>query len=189
MVFLESQQIGWYALVKSYIKTVPSHAIEHAYLDDLLRIILDCSLAWCRKFGKFPIYRSEMTVVKNMLALLQTYVCEWSEGDEAQKQKNINPNEVKDIITKAILFAVVWSIGGALDENCRKSFNSFLLKLISAADDIAKTFEIQPQYQVSPITINVKLQERANLFDMVFDRAKNNFIAWTQTQPPFVIPK
>lgn len=42
MVFLETQQIGWYALVKSYIQTIPEKFIEHAYLDDLLRVLVDC---------------------------------------------------------------------------------------------------------------------------------------------------
>lgn len=70
MVFLESQQIGWYALVKSYINTIPTNVIDHAYLDELLRVLLDCSLAWCRAHGSFPIHKSEMTLIKNMLNLL-----------------------------------------------------------------------------------------------------------------------
>ncbi|CAD8115295.1 unnamed protein product [Paramecium sonneborni] len=188
MVFLETQQIGWYALVKSYIQTIPEKFIEHNYLDDLLRVIIDCSQEWMRKNGKFPIYKSEMTLVKNMLLILQTYLQEWTDMDEKASQKQINHNEIKDVVSKAILFSCVWSFGAAIDEVCRKQFNQFLIKLISA-ENVLETFNLQLQYKFLPININAKLPEKANLFDMVYDRAKNNFIIWTQTQPPFVIPK
>lgn len=83
------------------------------------------------------------------------------------------------------MFACVWSIGGAIEEGSRKKYNLFLLKLISAADDVVETFGLVLQYPFEPVTIAAKLPEKANLFDMVFDRSKNNFISWTQTQPPF----
>lgn len=36
----------------------------------MLRVMLDCSLAWGRVHGKYPIYKNEMTMVKNFLLLM-----------------------------------------------------------------------------------------------------------------------
>lgn len=85
-----------------------------------LQWIVDCSLAWCNRYGKFPIFKSDMTFVKNLLEILHTYLDEYK--DETLKL----PKEIDDIIGNSILFSCVWSIGAALDEHCRKTYNEFL---------------------------------------------------------------
>jgi hypothetical protein len=42
-----------------------------------LQWIVDSSLAWCNRYGKFPIFKSEMTFVKNLLEILHTYLAEY----------------------------------------------------------------------------------------------------------------
>ena len=69
-------------------------------------------------------------MVKNLLLILNIYILEYS--DENVKL----PKEIEDILGCAMLFSTIWSIGGSLDETCRKKFNDFMLKLISAAPDI-----------------------------------------------------
>jgi dynein heavy chain, axonemal len=74
---------------------------------------------------------------------------------------------------------VVWSIGAALDENCRKTYNEFLQRLISAAADIPEQYRLDLKYPFEPQSIHAKLPEKSNLFEMVFDKSKNLFLAWT----------
>lgn len=48
---------------------------------------------------------------------------------------------MKEVFSRAILFACVWSFGGAVDEVCRKAFNLFLLKLISS-EDVVESYNL-----------------------------------------------
>jgi len=44
-------------------------------------------------------------------------------------------------------------------------------------------------YPFEPQAVHAKLPDKSNLFEMVYDRNKNSFLAWTQTQPPYMTPK
>jgi dynein heavy chain, axonemal len=133
MVYLESQQIGWYALVKSYVQKIPnSLEKQRPFLQNKLRWIIDCSLAWCERNGKFPIYKSPMTMVNNLLNIVNTYMGEFSEDGVKV------PKDIEEVLANIVLFSCIWSIGGALDEFCRKKYNEFLIRLISAAADVAE---------------------------------------------------
>ncbi len=79
-------------------------------------------------------------MVKNLLLLLQIYVTEYS--DENVKL----PKEIEEILSCTMLFSTVWSIGASMEETCRKKFNEFLLKLISAAPDIPDQFNLDLSY-------------------------------------------
>ena len=85
-----------------------------------------------------------MTFVKNLLEILGTFLVEFQ--DETVKL----PKDIEDILGNAILFSCVWSIGGALDETCRKKFNDFLQKLISAAADIPEQYSLDLMYPFDP---------------------------------------
>jgi dynein heavy chain len=121
MVFLEAQQIGWYALVKSFVQRLPlTLEKQKTMVLDKLRWIIDSSLAWGNRYGKFPIYKSDMTMVKNLLDILGTFIPEFV--DENVKI----PKEIDEILSNQILFSCVWSFGASLDEDCRKKYNEFV---------------------------------------------------------------
>lgn len=85
-----------------------------------------------------------MTFVKNMLEVLGTFLIEFQDD-------NIKlPKEIDEILGNAILFSCVWSVGAALDESCRKKFNEFLIKLISAAADIPELYQLDLLYPFDP---------------------------------------
>ena len=44
-----------------------------------------------------------------------------------------------------------------------------------------------PNYEAKKI--NVKMGEFKSIFDLYFDREKLNWINWTKTMPPYVVPK
>ena len=115
MVFLEQHQIGWLALIKSFIKNVPKvleKSKEFIFLK--LKWICDCSLAWVKKNGKCPVYGSEMPIVNNLLKVMSTCL-------EDYNHENCKlPKEIDEIISNSILLSCIWSIGAALDETSRK---------------------------------------------------------------------
>ena len=75
MVFLETKQLGWFALIKTFIANLPEKL--HKYGELLLaksKYLINAILAWSRKFGKFVVHQSEMTFVNSYLRILSTYL-------------------------------------------------------------------------------------------------------------------
>lgn len=59
MVFLETKQLGWFALVKSFVALLPTK-IEKQKETILLKsqYVINGCLGWTRKYGKFLVHQS-----------------------------------------------------------------------------------------------------------------------------------
>lgn len=110
MVFLETKQLGWFALVKTFILNLTDKLEKYKpVLQDKLKYIINGCLAWTRKYGKFLVHQSEMTFVNTLLRILETYLKGY--GSEEAKI----PKEIEDIISNLVVFCTIWSIGIALE--------------------------------------------------------------------------
>ena len=59
MVFLETKQLGWFALVKTFIAKLPEKLQKYGEdLQTKSKYILNGALAWTRKSGKFVVHQS-----------------------------------------------------------------------------------------------------------------------------------
>ena len=59
MVFLETKQLGWFAIIKTFILNLTPRLDK--FKDNLrskLQYITNGSLAWSRKYGKFLVHQS-----------------------------------------------------------------------------------------------------------------------------------
>lgn len=75
MVFLETKQLGWFALVKTFILNLTERLDKYKeHLQEKLKYIINGSLAYTRKYGKFLVHQSEMTFVNTLLRILETYL-------------------------------------------------------------------------------------------------------------------
>ena len=75
MVFLETKQLGWFALVKTFIAEIPEKIKKFG--DNLLakiKYIANGALAWTRRYGKFQVHQSEMTFVNSLLNIIKSYI-------------------------------------------------------------------------------------------------------------------
>ena len=80
------------------------------------------------------------------------------------------PKDIDEVLSNALLFSLVWSIGAALEESCREQFNLFLLQLIN---DVSKLeISIDTIYQHPVLTIPNKFYPNSNLFDLIYDKSK-----------------
>jgi len=87
MVFLETKQLGWLALVKSFVANLPEKLQKQGEL--LLhksQYLLNGVLGWTRKYGKFLVHQSEMTFVNTYLQLMKAYTKGYAE-EEAKVPK------------------------------------------------------------------------------------------------------
>ena len=176
----------WEALVRSFVLKLPvglekdpKAAQVRTHIFDMCRWICDCCLAFTKRAGKFPVYRSENILVKNFLNLLGAQLKEFD--DEKAKI----PKDVEDIINNYILFACIWSIGAALEETSRKKFNEFLTKLITADPEIATAYNLDLDKPFEPRAIHAKLPDKMTIYEIYYERVKNAWLNWSQSQPPF----
>ena len=76
MVFLESKNLIWNSILQAYFnKKFPS--ILEKFLDFTLKLArksLDCSLAFIRKYGSFPMQYSENQLVSQFLKIISFYL-------------------------------------------------------------------------------------------------------------------
>ena len=74
MVFLETKQLGWFALVKTFVANLPEKLQKQGELIlHKSQYLINGCLAWTRKYGKFLVHQSEMTFVNTYLQLLKAY--------------------------------------------------------------------------------------------------------------------
>lgn len=71
MVFLETQQLGWDPLIISFVNQIPQSLLPFKkYLLATLLWLMNVSIAWTHKKGKFYVHNSDMIMVDNSLKLL-----------------------------------------------------------------------------------------------------------------------
>ena len=185
MVFLETKQLGWFALIKTFVLKLNENLAKYGeYLQNKLKFLCNGTLAWIRKYGKFLVHRSEMTFVATMLKLLNTFLKSYY-GENAEKI----PKEMEDVLGCLSLFSVVWSMGAALEETSRKGFNEFMARLVVGDSEVCQQFRIDTDYPFEPSTIHSKLPEKPNFFEYFYNKEKMMFVNWIQTVPAFLLPK
>ena len=61
------------------------------------------------------------------LKIFHTFIDEFLEHDN---EKAKIPKEIDEILLNYIVFAVIWSFGGCLEESSRKKFHLFIMDII-----------------------------------------------------------
>lgn len=164
MVYLESKQLGWFALVKTFIANLTERLDKYKETFTLkIKYAINGALAWTRRYGKFQVHQSEMTFVNSYLRILGTYIKQYSE------EETKIPKEIEDILSNLTIFCTVWSVGAALDESCRKKFSEFFIHLIHGSAEIVAENKLSPDYEMQPIVYGAKLPEKCNMFDMFYN--------------------
>lgn len=118
MVYLETKQLGWFALVKTFILNLTERLDKQKEVFTAkIKYALNGALAWTRRKGKFLVHQSEMTFVCTYLKIIGTYINHYSEEEFKI------PKEIEDILSNLTIFSTIWSVGAALEETCRKKFS------------------------------------------------------------------
>ena len=97
------------------------------------------------------------------------------------------PKEFEEMVPNFILFALIWSIGGGIDENYRPKFDEFVQDLISGAN-VNEKYDLDLT-EWEPKKLNVKLPDFKSLFDLYYDKEKLIWLNWIKTIPAFQIPE
>ena len=185
MVYLETKNLGWEALVKAFIgKKWPKVLEKQAeFMLAALKWFLDPCVTYARKYGKFPLHLSEMNLVNSTLNLLDCLIQDFN--DEKAKV----PKEIEDILINYVLFCVIWAVGGVLEEVSRKGFHDFIIEMILGRNVVEKHRLDLLSQNWEAKAYNIKLNDTKNIFEICFDKGKGLWLSWMQIIPAFKIPK
>ena len=184
MVYLETKNLGWEALVKGFMAKVPAVLVKSKDLIyNTLRWFIDACLAYVRKYGKFPMHISDMAMTNSVLSLMDIFLKEYDREDAKP------PSNIEEIVNNIVLFSCIWAIGATLEESSRAGFHNFIMKLL-ACNDVVEIFGIETtKMPFEPRAYKLKLNDPESIFDIIYERGRAAWIPWMSTIPPFTIPK
>ena len=112
-----------------------------------------------------------MILVKNLLNIFGIFI-------EDYRVENVKiVKEIDEILSNALLFSLIWSVGAALEETCREQFNQMILQIINDASKLE--IPIETTYEHPVLTIPNRFYPYSNLFELIYDKNKNTWVAWT----------
>jgi hypothetical protein len=125
MVFMEPKQLGHSPLITSYCNFLEKVVGKTAeVVRGLMHYLADLSIAFTSAKGKFPVPTDANFLVGSMINIFDCYIHDWKQEDAKI------PREAEEMCINAVLFAVVWSIGCALDETTRPRYDAFLQEVL-----------------------------------------------------------
>ena len=184
MVFLEPKQLGHSVLVTSYCNEVKEHFFKGntEKFEAQLHQLIDASVAWMFKIvTKLPTPLDPQYVVYSVLNLFDSFLVDFR-GEDVKL-----PNEFEQMVPNFVFFALIWGVGGALDETSRPKFNEFVQELING-DDVNEKFDLELE-NWEPKKLNVKLPDMKSVFDIFYDKTNMVWLNWIKTIPTYTIPK
>lgn len=132
MVYLEPITLGWRPLVKSWLNVFPEvygaecKELTHCMFEWLVDPCLDFVRKNCREYSP----AGQANLVSSLMWLIDMQMHESINKEDAADNKHL-----KSWLTGSILFAIPWSIGGCMDNDSRKKFDTFYRELMAGKFD------------------------------------------------------
>lgn len=195
MVLLESSELGHSVFVTSYCKTLRDLIKNDKVADKIEKLfhhIVDHCIQFCHKNGKFPCAGAAPFLVNHIIRIIECYMDIYKPKFTDEEDIEI-PKDIEDRLSNALLYGVIWGIGGVLDEFSRDKFDVFLQEMING-DDVRTKYDLDlgPDAETNyPVTkFPTKLQgEFKSVFDMFFDATEMKWSNWLTTVPKYVVDK
>lgn len=131
MVLLEPEQLGHSVYVTSYMNDLRTF-IDPKIIEKFEKIfnyVLDTTVEYTRKNGKFPCPGSGPFVVNHMIRLIECYIKGYRPSkdmdDEEEEKEDKVPADIEDKLYNVLIYATVWGIGACLNEITRPNFDLF----------------------------------------------------------------
>uniref|UniRef100_A0A8D2M718 Dynein axonemal heavy chain 3 n=1 Tax=Zonotrichia albicollis TaxID=44394 RepID=A0A8D2M718_ZONAL len=121
MIYMDPQQLGWKPLKDSYLKTLPPNLQEeHRQLPCLDFIDHHC---------KFMVKTSSLHLSSSLMKLYSSLLGKYP------KLETMSAQQITSWLQGLFLFALVWTIGGIIDGDSRRKFDSFYRNLLNGMND------------------------------------------------------
>jgi dynein heavy chain len=174
IVYMQTIALGWEPLVDSWERALPDH-VKAQEPSKLLKAMIPGVLTAVRRQGREIVPTSFMMLVNNALRLLEGLLRQhklmfgYAEGDA--EPSRMPAAEFGKKLEGLTLHALIWSLGGTVDEHTRPKIEEAL----RAA---------QPKGGLS-----CPYPDGESLFEIVFDASASKWVPWMKTVPAYAVPK
>ncbi|OCT61613.1 dynein heavy chain 3, axonemal [Xenopus laevis] len=186
MIYMEPHQLGWKPLQDSYMSTLPVNLTsEHReMISDMFDWLLQPCLDFIRLECKFLVHTSPIHLAYSMMRL---YTCLLDEIVNSSEEGNepMSSQQITLWLQGLFLFSVVWTIGGTINTDSRKKFDTFYRNLLMGLD------EHHPRPKSVKLTKNNLFPEKGSVYDFYFHKqASGQWNIWTDyiTKEELTIP-
>lgn len=195
MVLMESSQLGHKPWVDSYCTTLKLLIRDTKIADrvqKLFHYIMDLVVEFTRVNGKFPCAGNSPFLVNHVIRIIETYMEEYKPKFTDQEEIQM-PNDIEEKINNALLFGIIWGVGGVLDEFTRPKFDIFMKELIDGEDvrvkyNLDMGADAEKNYPLTKIPNKIG-GDYKSLFDLVFNQFEMRWINWLQTVDKYIVSK
>jgi dynein heavy chain len=204
MIFCETRNIGWQAVRNIWLKTLPKEFpdIHVTQLKNLFDWQFPVLTYFISKFCKLPYVLSPQILIFSVTRIL-TSMFKFSVTEKGEKDKfkyNTTgacefPADVEKFIEGCFIYAMIWSVGVAVDSNGRKKFDAYMRLLLKG--EVFSTpeyidFKIKtPEYNYDDGTkkMSTSFPDEGLVYDYNFDRKRGIWMNWFDGLPTFKIPR
>ncbi|NXU08026.1 DYH3 protein, partial [Pardalotus punctatus] len=170
MIYMDPQQLGWKPLKDSYLKTLPPNLEEeHRQLvNDLFLWLVEPCLDFIHHHCKVMVKTSSIHLSYSLMKLyIKFKICvldEIKESDE-EDSESLSSQQITSWLQGLFLFALVWTIGGIMDADSRRKFDSFYRSLLMGMSDE------NPRPKSVKLNQNHIFPEGGSVYDFCFNKS------------------
>ncbi|XP_045030294.1 dynein axonemal heavy chain 7 isoform X2 [Daphnia magna] len=177
MVYVDPGDLGWQPLFHTWLKSFTANwkAALEPVLVSLIQWLIPASLSGIRKFGVELLNVEENSKVSFLLRMVQALMQRCCAG-------------LKDVrygrawLQASILFALTWTIGGALESESQIKFDTFIRSLLSGKSEAFP-------YPTSAGRWECHLPSDGTLYDYVYEyKQRGQWRQWAETVRNIPIP-
>jgi len=178
MVYVQPSLLGWRPIMESWLNTMdrfPALTAAHkeqmaAMFDWLVPPMVRVATKEC----KMPQPCDEINLVNSLMQLYESVMDEFKSPETIS---GMNENIVAVWIDSLFLFSLVWAVGGVVDEDGRKKFDSTLRKIL--VGDVPAHLKVYMKGAARKVT--QLFPEGKLVYDFQFDKTKSKWIPWLET--------
>lgn len=164
MVYMQPEMLGWRPLVKSWLTTLPPGIDEK--LTRRIETLFDWLVEPCIREVNTACQKYSPSINNNLVVSLMNILHNLLKKDFQNPNVTEEMGQIKVVtwLESHFLFALVWSVGGAVDTEGRKVFDRFLREVCR---------------EVNHYKLSSHFPKKGLVFDFVYDTALLRWISWS----------
>ncbi|KAL2299010.1 hypothetical protein Nmel_014623 [Mimus melanotis] len=175
MIYMDPQQLGWKPLKDSYMNTLPPNLQEEhrELVNNLFMWLVEPCLDFIDHHCKVIVKTSSIHLSYSLMKLYSSLLDEIKNLDE-EDSETMSAQQITSWLQALFLFALVWTIGGIIDANSRRKFDSFYRNLLNGMN------EENPRPKNVKLNKNNIFPEKGSVYDFYFNkRGHGQWTMWT----------
>eukprot|EP00965_Chrysotila_dentata_P002957 95741-Pleurochrysis_carterae.AAC.3 len=186
MVYMEPSLLGWLPLMESWVLSLPNALMEsqRASMRELMECLVPPCLWFVLKLCRAPVPTSEMGLAQNMMRLISSQLGPWRDAEG----EHLDPKQAVETLQSAVVFSLIWGIGGTVDAEGRRKFDAFVRCLLKRDRPPELSNPTAPKTAVLATKLLKPLPDEGLVYDYVYDSQKRAWAGWMASVPNYAIP-